>query len=123
MKQAIILAALLWTLTPQAVANKCAAEASFAVRECACTVVNRIAEGWSPARVLDAYYAPSITATAEQVQAVADVLDGRAACGDEYFIYSWQDVQYLGYEDYMPVAVIQDGDKEVWLFSRWFRRR
>ena len=122
-RSAIILAALLWTLTPQAVANKCAAEASFAVRECACTVVNRIAAGWNPARVLEAYYAPSITATEAQVQAVADVMEGAAVCGPEYFIYSKEDVAYLGYGHYTPVAVVQDGDKEIWLFSRWFRRR
>lgn len=122
MRNAIILAALVWVLTPQAVANKCAAEASFAVHECACTVVNRITEGWNPARVLSAYYAPSITATEAQVATVAAVLDGRTMCGAEYFIYSLEDVADLGYGHYTPVAVVQDGDKAVVLFSRWFRR-
>lgn len=36
MKYTIILAALLWTLTPQMVANRCAGEFSAAVVECSC---------------------------------------------------------------------------------------
>ena len=124
MKPAIILAALLW-LTPQMVADKCVSEASFAVRECACTVYNRLhakPRPWSEYKVLDAYYAVSGHASAEQVQAVADVLSGAAACGPEYFIYSKEDVAYLGYGHYEPVAVVTDGDRAVMLFSRWFRR-
>lgn len=124
MRNALLLIALLWTLTPQAVANKCNGEASFAVRECACTVVNRIAAGWSPGRVLEAYYAPAITATAEQVQAVADVMAGRGTCGPGlYFMYSRADVRWLGYEGYTPALVVQDGSgREVRFYERWFRR-
>ena len=122
-RSAIILAAWL-ALSPVAVANRCAAEASFAVRECACTVVNRIAEGWNPLRVLSAYYAPSITASEAQVQAVADVLDGSAVCDKRlYFMWSDADIAYLGLEAYTPALVVTGDDgRKVSFYSRWFRR-
>lgn len=123
MKQAIILAALLW-LTPGMVAAKCAGEASFALRECSCTVVNRLHAGWSEYRVLDAYYAPSVAATPEQVAAVAEVMEGRAACDPGlYFMWSREDVRWLGYEVYTPALVVTDGvGREVRFYGRWFRR-
>lgn len=122
MKQAIIHAALLW-LTPGMVAARCNGEASFAVVECSCTVRNRLRDGWSERRVLDAYYAPDMAATPEQVAAVADVLAGRAACGPEYFMYSEADVRWLGYEGYTPALVVRDGaGREVRFYERWFRR-
>jgi hypothetical protein len=123
MKQAIILAALLW-LTPQMVADKCVSEAAFALPQCACTVVNRLRVGWSEYRVLDHYYAKSGRATPVQVATVAAVMDGRAACSpDLYFLYSASDVAYLGIGNYEPALVVRRGDQEVWLFERWFRRK
>lgn len=123
MKNAVILAALLW-LTPQMVADQCVTEASFAVRECSCSVRNRLTAGWSERRVLDAYYAVPGHADAAQVAAVADVLAGRAACGPEYFMYSEADVRWLGYEGYTPALVVRDGaGREVRFYERWFRKR
>ena len=121
MRNAIILAAWL-ALSPVAVANRCAAEASFAVRECACTVVNRLAAGWNPAKVLSAYYAPDGHASEAQVQAVADVLDGSAACDpDLYFMYGSGDEHAANLTGYTPALVVRRGDGEVWFYSRWFR--
>lgn len=124
-RYAIILAALLW-LTPQVVADKCVSEASFAVRECACTVYNRLhasPRGWNPAKVLDAYYAKSGHADAPQVATVAAVLSGETACDPAlYFMYSTADVAYLHLESYTPALVVTDGDREVRFYERWFRQ-
>ena len=125
MKNAIILAALLWTLTPQAVARRCVGEfsAPAALAPCACSVKNRIIAGWSPSRVLSAYYAPDQHATAAQVATVAAVLSGEVACNPRlYFMWSAADVRYLHLEAYTPALVVQDGDRAVMFFERWFRR-
>lgn len=124
-RSAIILAALVFVLTPQAVANRCVNEASFAIEQCACTVYNRLhAEplGWNPAKVLEAYHASDGHADAAQVATVAAVLAGETACGAEYFLYSREDVRWLGYERYTPVAVVRSGGKEVRIYSRWFQK-
>lgn len=122
MKQAIILASLLWTLTPQAVARRCAGEFSAAVPQCACAIRNRLDAGWSPAKVLTAFYAPDAYASEAQVQAVADVLSGAAMCRpDLYFMYGKGDEQAAHLTGYTPALVVRHGDKEVWFYSRNFR--
>ena len=121
-KRAIILAAWL-ALSPVAVANRCAGEFSAAVVECSCAVRNRIAAGWNPAKVLSAFYAPDAVATPDQVQAVADVLDGAAVCDpDLYFMYGKGDEHAAHLTGYTPALVVRRGDGEVWFYSRWFRR-
>ena len=104
MKHVFLLIAL-FVLTPQA-------------------VVNRLAAGWSEWRVLDAYYAPSVAATPEQVAAVADVLAGRVACDPGlYFMYSEADVRWLGYEHYTPVRIVRAADgRKVLFYTRWFKK-
>ena len=122
---AIILAALVFVLTPQAVARRCNGEfsAPAALVPCACTVRNRLAAGWNPAKVLSAYYAPDSHASEAQVQDVADVLSGEVACDPGlYFMYSRSDTVALGIEAYTPALVVQDGGREVRFYGRWFRR-
>ena len=122
-KRAIILAAWL-ALSPVAVANRCTAEASFAVRECSCAVRNRIAAGWNPAKVLSAFYAPDAVATPDQVQAVADMLDGSAVCDKRlYFMWSDADIAYLRLEAYTPALVVTGDDgRKVSFYSRRFQK-
>jgi hypothetical protein len=117
------LALLLLALTPTAIAQRCAGEASFAVQECACTVRNRLDAGWSAHRVLEAYYAPDAHATPAQVATVAAVMAGDEACSaDLYFMYSWADVAYLGLGDYTPALVVESNGKVIFFFPRWFKR-
>lgn len=101
----IVLLGFAW-LTPQMVSDQCVTEASFAVRECACTVHNRLQAGWSEYRVLDAYFSIPGRADAAQVATVAAVLSGTVACGLEYFMYSKEDVRYLGIGHYTPVRIV-----------------
>jgi hypothetical protein len=118
----IALLIVLLSLSPVSVANRCAGEAEFAVEACACTVRNRLAEGWAESKVLSAYFARDSHATPAQIAQVASVLDGSTACGAEYFMYSKFDVIALGLEHYTPVRVVRDGEKAVLFFERWFRR-
>lgn len=116
---ALLLCLALLTPTPTAVANRCAGESAGAVPECACSVLNRIRAGWNPARVLDAYFAADKQATPAQVQAVADVLSGAAACpSDYYFMFSRADIRALGIEGYAPAGCVGG----VCFFGRWFRQ-
>lgn len=110
-------------LTPAAIAAKCRGEASFAVSQCACTVRNRLDAGWSEYRVLDAYHAPSVQASPEQVQLVADVMSGAISCDPGlYFMYGAGDVQALKLEQFEPALIVRSGDKEVRFYQRRFRR-
>jgi hypothetical protein len=122
---ALPLALLFATLTPQAVANRCAGEFSepVAIAHCACTVQNRIQAGWSQWRVLSAYYAPDALATPADVATVAAVLDGTTACGDEYFMLSKADTIMLGIDHIEPVLTVRRGGQEVRFFERRFRER
>lgn len=121
----IILAALVWTLSPVTVANRCVGEFSApgALAPCACTVKNRLASGWNPELVLSAYFAPDGHASTAQVATVAAVLSGEVSCDPRlYFMLSRADVAYLGYEQYAPALVVCAGDKCVQFYERWFRR-
>lgn len=122
---ALPLILLLATLTPQAVANRCAGEFSepVAIAHCACTVQNRLQAGWSQWRVLDAYLAPDSVATPADVTTVAAVLDGSTACGDEYFMLSKADTIMLGIDHIEPVLTVKRGGQEVRFFERAFRKR
>lgn len=120
----ILLLTALLTLTPDAVASRCKGEASFAIAQCGCSIVNRLSAGWSEETVLSAYYAEDVAATAEEVETVSRILNRELYCSpDLYFMYSKADTVYLGIADVTPALVVTSGGREVRFFSRWFRRR
>lgn len=110
MQQTILLTlCLLWPYSPahaatpndppehvQAVAARCAGEASGAVQLCACTVRNRHIAGWPWGKVLSAYYAPDVAPTAEQLQQAADGLAGADCTGSIRCLYSASDIASIG---------------------------
>lgn len=118
MRRTILLTlCLLWSYSPahaagpndrpehvQAVAARCAGEASGAVQLCACTVRNRHIAGWPWGKVLSAYYAPNRTPTAEQLQQAADGLAGVGCAGNEYYLYSTADITHIGLQQSCAVA-------------------
>ena len=122
MNKILLLLILVW-LTPAMIAARCRGEASFAIEPCACSVKNRLENGWSEYRVLSAYYARDILPSAAEVQAVADVMSGVTACDPEiYFMYSRQDTIVLGIQDRQAVLVVTDGEREVRFYGRWYRK-
>lgn len=68
------------------------AEDSGAVPQIMCTMYNRIARGWAPNRVLNAYYAipvNSVEVDPDMVQIInTGVMPDGTPCGDEYFAMS-----------------------------------
>lgn len=125
MKHFIAASFVLFSLFPAAVAAKCRGEfaAPEALVPCACTVYNRIRAGWASASVLSAYYAPSVTASKEDIARVASVLTGAEPCGELYFMYGSGDVRRLHLEGYAADLVVRQGNKEVRFYRRWFRHR
>lgn len=120
----IALALLFATLTPQAVANRCAGEFSAAVVECSCAVQNRRLIGWRDDKVLSAFYAPDGKATSAEIDAVADVLSGVTVCDPLiYFMYSRADTVALSIGHIEPVLTVQRGGQEVRFYERRFRER
>jgi len=106
---------------PERVAAKCTGEASFAVPECACTVKNRLDVGWSEAKVLDAYYAPSISPTTNAISITTSILNEETECNkDFYFMLSLQDTYYLGLHDIKPAGKVVrvKNVSEIWLYPR-----
>ena len=123
MRIALVILIALLQLTPAAVAAKCKGEFSAAIVPCACSVKNRIDAGWSPGKVLSAYYARPVPASDTEVNVVADVMSGAVECDPNlYFMYSSQDTIVLGIQDRQAVLVVSDGDDEVRFYERWFRR-
>lgn len=122
--RAIALLLALSALTPGAVAARCRGEASFAIPLCACTVRNRLDAGWTEGRVLEAYYAPSVPASKEQIESVAAILRGEVECNPKlYFMYGAGDVRALGLGRYEPTLTVRQGSKAVYFYSRDFRRK
>jgi hypothetical protein len=118
----LLLLLLLPTLSPVAVANRCKGEASFAIPECACTVLNRLDVGWAESEVLSAYYAPDAVTTSTEVEQVRQILSREATCDPAlYFMYSRADTVNLGISQ-TPALIVRDGDREILFFSRWFKR-
>lgn len=118
----ILLLSLVLSISPVAVANRCKGEASFAIPECACTVLNRLDAGWAESKVLSAYYAPDAVATSTEVEQVRQILSREATCDPTlYFMYSRSDTIHLGISQ-TPSLIVRDGDREILFFSRRFRR-
>lgn len=104
------------------VAAKCKGETDFAVAECVCTVHNRLLDGWTEQNVLSAYYAYPIPPTELELWITGEVL--RDGCGhDYYFIFSRDDVYYLGISDIVPLARIFGETGEAWLYEENYMRR
>lgn len=120
----ILLVFLLFVLTPTAVANRCKGEFSAAIKECACSVKNRLDAGWRKDKVLSAYFAKDSTATPAQVAQASAILDGSASCDPRlYFAYSREDVAYLGIGHYTPALTVCSEGRCVHFFERWFRKQ
>lgn len=100
------------------VAGRCTSEASFAVGLCACTVKARIDNGWTQGAVLDHYYAKSVTPSAASVETVRRVLSGETVCGDDYYLFSGRDVQWLGLNTDDAVTTVCRGKACVYGFGR-----
>ena len=80
-----------------AVAARCSGESSADVWECACTVRNRIASGWSVRKVLSAYYAPDVRPSDQAVVEARKGLHGVECNPDWYYLMSASDLRYLGW--------------------------
>ena len=52
-----------------------------------CTVKNRLDKGWNPEKVMNAYIAPYITPSEEEIAFVKDVIEN-GDCPPVYFFYS-----------------------------------
>jgi hypothetical protein len=118
----ILLLFLVLSISPVAVANRCKGEFSAAIRECACSVRNRLDVGWSEAKVLSAYYAPDVTATPSEVEQVRRILSREAPCDPNlYFMYSRSDTIYLKISR-PPALVVRQGDREILFYARWFKK-
>ena len=101
-------------------AARAAGEAGFSAEAHAavvCTMRNRIIAGWSPARVLSAYYAPDVTPTPAQVAMARAIFEG--GC-DPRFYFALGGIDTWRPHDRPAVAVIRDpySDKSVWLFDK-----
>lgn len=109
---------------PERVANRCKGESSFAIPECACTVKNRLSDGWNEKTVLRAYYAKDVEATPAEIITVTLVLDGSSFCDDRlYFMFGLGDVYHLGLLRTEPITKIVHGRQEVWFYEKWYRKR
>lgn len=109
---------------PTRVAARCKGEASFAIRDCACTVYNRLEAGWSEHNVLDPYFAVDVTPTDKEVQRVRALLT--TGCKEAYyFMYSKEDVYALGISHIHPLQrrFSADGTREVWFYEQGYRKR
>jgi hypothetical protein len=109
------------------VAARCTGEASFAVEGCAWTVYNRLEAGWVKSKVLNAYYAKSIRPTQKSINLVRPILDGTTEKENPgyYFMFSLQDVRYLGIEDLEPIGKVINipNRSEIWFYERFYHRR
>lgn len=113
-------------VTAQQIANRCKGEASFAIAECACSVLNREKAGWNKGLVLNAYYAPDVQATPGEVALVENVMNGTEMCNpDLYFMLSPQCTITLGISTLGPVLTVKDpnSNKEIRFFERWYKSR
>ena len=79
------------------VAARCSGESSADVWECACTVRNRIASGWSVRKVLSAYYAPDVRPSDQAIDEARKGLHGLECSPDWYYLMSASDLRYLGW--------------------------
>ncbi len=63
-----------------------------------CTVYNRLQGGWKQDNVLDAYYATNVRTDAYRTLQAYNILNGLIDfdCGDVYYMYSNEDLVYLG---------------------------
>lgn len=107
------------------VAAKCKGEAAFALPECACTVVNRLARGWDESSVLMAYFAKPRIPTEAEVWMVNYVLENGCAA-DYYFMFSKEDVYHLGISHIVPRGIIfspNGGDLAIYLYEYDYMQR
>lgn len=101
------------------IAARCKGEAVFAVKECVCTVNERIKNGWSLDRVLWHYYAPSIAATPEEIKLAGDVLNGSIPCPEGmYYMFSASDIRGLGLSPSDATVVVADGEKRIYIYPK-----
>lgn len=102
------------------VANRCAGEAHWpeAVHLCACTVKARLDQGWSPGRVLSAYYAPSARANDEMIAAAKNGLAGNNCPDDAYYFFGAGDVRRLRLDRNCATAESHGNGKTVYSFGR-----
>lgn len=103
------------------VAARCKGEASFAIKECAATVRNRIEVGWNKNKVLDAYYAPDITPTEEEVHLVRDAFEDENYLPTVYFMLGdglddWYK-KYAG--DYVMTVRKENSNLSVSFYTRF----
>ena len=71
-------------------------ESSLRPDAVACVMRNRIIAGWNPERVLNHFYAPPRTVTAEEVERIANVLRTGEGCDPRaYFQWSRADVERI----------------------------
>lgn len=107
---------------PYRVAARCKGEASYAIRDCACTVRNRLDAGWAEHRVLDAYFAMDVEPTRQEVDRVRAVLI--LGCKEDYyFMYSREDVYNLGISHVVPLQRLFGETGEVWFYEQSYRNR
>lgn len=107
-----------------AVAARCKGESSFAIRECACTVKNRLLNGWTEQNVLSAYYAPDVTPTPLEEKIAHNALHGFSHCHpDIYFMFAVADCHYLGIENLDPILTVKGATGEVRFFEYWYSKR
>jgi hypothetical protein len=79
-----------------------------------CTVKTRIEAGWRSDRVLDAYYAPSVPVEEKYVYLAYFILNGIDSfdCQGVYYMYSNQDINYLGIEPDRIIIKIESLSRE-----------
>lgn len=116
MKTVIALIMFLWVqpqpvgdMTPQQIyeaAQVLKGEASFALPELACSVRNRLKAGWSPERVMDAYYAPPQAVTDAEVRTVALYVRGILPCTRGRYFALGEYATWLPHND-PPVDVVE----------------
>jgi hypothetical protein len=108
------------------VAAVCKGEAYWAIRDCACTVSNRLNEGATEESVLESYYATPIPATMVEVSRVHALLT--LGCPQPYhFMYSLQDVHRLGISHIPPLKILPSPTSgtryQVWFYEEGYLTR
>ena len=108
------------------VAAKCKGEAYWAIRDCACTVWNRIEQGIDEDLVLGGYFADPIPATPSEVARVHALIV--LGCPEPYyFMFSLQDVHKLGIHNITPLKIapspISGTTYQVWFYEKGYRNR
>jgi len=108
------------------VAAICKGEAFWAIRDCVCTVANRLDSGIAEERVMEEYFAFPIPATPTEVARTHALLT--LGCPEPYwFMYSLQDVARLGISHIPPLKILPSPTSgttyQVWFYEKDYLTR